>query len=66
MEGRRGRTEALDSKKELFKLEESHNKPSHTDRDHVPCAALGINKKALKFKFETAVKRPWAAKCVWL
>lgn len=38
------------------KLEESHNKPSHTVRDHVPCDALDIKKKPLKFKFETAVK----------
>lgn len=47
MEGRRGRKETLGSKEEVFKLEESHNKISHTDRDHIPPPAMGINKKTL-------------------
>lgn len=53
MEGRRGRKETLGSKEEVFKLEESHNKISHTDRDHIPPPAMGINKKPFKFEFET-------------
>lgn len=36
-----------------FQVEESHNKISHTDRDHIPPPVLGINKKPFKFEFET-------------
>lgn len=53
MEGRRGRKEMLGSKEEVSKLEESHNKISHTDRDHIPPPALGINKKPFKLEFDT-------------
>lgn len=54
--GGRGRKEILDLKKEVFELEEPHDKSCPTDRDHIPCAALGINKKPLKLKFESVVR----------
>lgn len=53
VKGRRGRKETLVSEKEVFKLEESHNKHCHTGRDHIPPPALGMNKKSFKFEFET-------------
>lgn len=53
VEGRRGRKETLGSKKEVFRLEEYHNKIPHTDRDHTPPPDLGINKKPFKFEFQT-------------
>jgi len=56
VEGRRGRKETLDSKKEVLRLEEPHKKTSHTDTDHIPCAALGIKKHPLKFQLQTVVK----------
>lgn len=69
VEWRRGRKEALDSKKEVLSLEESHNKTFHTDRDHVLCAALGINKTSLNLSLKLWSRwlcSSWAAKYVWL
>lgn len=48
------------------KLEESHNKHSHTDRDHVPCDALDTKKSPLNSSLNLRSSDPGLQECVAL